>query len=59
MVGELAVTIVGTYDTLALAVAAMDAGVDPAATDYHKLIQFQETGAGQPSFAVIKSVRTA
>ena len=59
MVGELAVTIVGTYDTLASAVAAMDAGTDPAVTDYHKLIQFQETGAGQPSFAVIKSVRAS
>ncbi len=57
MVGELTVTIVGTYNTLALAVAAMDIGTDPAVTDYHQLIQLQVTGAGQPSFAVIKSVR--
>ena len=59
MAGELAVTLVGTYNTLALAIAAMDAGTDPSSTDYHKLIQFQVTGAGQPSFAVIKSVRAA
>ena len=58
MAGELAVTIVGTYNTLALAIAAMNAGTDTTATDYHKLIQFQSVGAGQPSFAVIKSVRT-
>ena len=54
MAGELAVTVVGTYPTLALAVAAMDAGTDPAATDYHKLIP---TEGG--SYVVIKSVRTA
>lgn len=58
MAGELAVTVVGTYNTLALAIAAMDAGTDPAATDYHKLIVLQG-GTGTPSFVVIKSVRTA
>ncbi len=56
MAGELTVTIVGTYDTLALAVAAMDAGTDPAATDYHKLI-ILPGGQGTKPYAVIKSVR--
>ena len=57
MAGELTVTIVGTYKTLALAVAAMDAGTDPAATDYHKLIV--ENGIGNARYTVIKSVRAA
>ena len=54
MTGELAVTIVGTYATIELAVAAMDIGTDPAATDYHKLIP---TEGG--SYVVIKSVRAS
>ena len=52
MAGELTVSVVGTYKTLALAVAAMDAGTDPTVTDYHKLV---DMGAG--TFSVIKSVR--
>ena len=56
MAGELAVTLVGSYATLALAIAAMDAGTDPAATDYHKLV-IEQLGANR--FHVIKSVRTA
>ena len=58
MAGELAVTIVGTYASLALAVAAMDAGTDPAATDYHKLVILPGGNSTAP-YAVIKSVRTA
>lgn len=57
MVGELTVTIVGTYDTLSLAVAAMDSGTDPASTDYHKIIVLPG-GQGTKPYAVIKSVRT-
>ena len=56
MAGELTVTIVGTYNTLALAVGAMDSGTDPAATDYHKLV-ILPGGQGLPPYAVIKSVR--
>ena len=57
MAGELTVTVVGTYNTIALAVAAMDAGTDPAATDYHKLII--EPGVGSSRYVVIKSVRAS
>lgn len=52
--GDLAVTVVGQYATLALAVAAMDAGNDAAATDHHDLVW-----TGGSSFAVIKYVRAA
>lgn len=52
--GDLTVTIVGVYATLALAVAAMDLGNDAAATDHHDLVH-----AGGGSFAVIKYVRAA
>ena len=50
--GDLTVTIVCVYASLALAVAAMDAGNDALVTDRHELVQ---TGGG--SFAVIKYVR--
>ena len=57
-VGDLTVTLVGTYDTLALAIVAWTAGTDTTpATDSHELHQFQVTGAGQPSFALIKIVK--
>ena len=55
--GDLTVTIVGTYNTLALAVAAMDAGNDAAATDHHDLVI--ENGVGADRYAVIKYVRSA
>lgn len=51
--GDLTVTIVGNYRTLALAVAAMDAENLPATTDKLELIT---TGTG---FSVIKIVRAA
>ena len=56
-VGDLTVTVVGTYATLALAVAAMDAGNDAAATDHHDLII--ENGVGANRYVVIKYVRAA
>ena len=56
MAGELTVTIVGTYNTLALAVAAMDAGTDTAATDHHDLV-ILPGGQGTKPYAVIKYVR--
>jgi len=55
--GDLTVTIVGSYDTLALAIAAMDAGNDALATDYHDLII--EPGTGPGRYKVIKYVRAA
>ena len=55
--GDLAVTVVGSYNTLALAVAAMDAGNDAAATDHHDLII--EPGIGPNRYHVIKYVRAA
>jgi hypothetical protein len=52
--GDLTVTIVGVYASLALAVAAMDAGNDAAVTDHHDLVH-----VGGSAFAVIKYVRAA
>ena len=57
MAGELTVTIVGVYDTLALAVAGMDAGTDAAVTDSHQL--FIDPGVGKQRYTVIKYVRAA
>jgi len=57
MAGALTVTLVGTYNTLALAIAAWDAGTDTTpATDNHEL-HIVPGGAGQPSFALIKIVK--
>ena len=55
-VGDLTVTVVGTYDTLALAVAAMDAGNDAADTDHHDLV-ILAGGQGTKPYAVLKYVR--
>ena len=55
--GDLTVTVVGSYDTLALAVAGMDVGNDAAATDSHQL--FIEPGVGPGRYKVIKYVRSA
>jgi len=55
--GDLTVTIVGSYDTMALAVAAMDAGNDAAATDSHQL--FIENWIGPNRYVVLKYVRAA
>ncbi len=57
-VGDLTVTIVGTYNTLALAVAAWDAGVDTTpATDSHQIIISPVQGSGLPSFTLIKILK--
>jgi hypothetical protein len=55
--GDLTVTLVGSYNTMALAIAAMDAGNDAAATDSHQL--FIEPGIGPGRYKVIKYVRAA
>ena len=55
--GDLTVTIVGSYNTMALAVAAMDAGNDAATTDSHQL--FIEDGVGADRYVVLKYVRSA
>ena len=55
--GDLTVTVVGSYDTMALAVAEMTAGNDAAATDSHQL--FIESGIGAGRYVVIKYVRAA
>lgn len=57
MAGELTVTIVGRYGTMDLAVAAMDAGTDAAATDHHDL--YVENGVGTDRYVVVKYVRAA
>ena len=56
--GDLTVTIVGTYASLALAVAAMDAGNDAVATDHHDLV-ILPGGSSTAPFAVLKYVRAA
>lgn len=55
--GDLTVTVVGSYDTFALAVAAMDAGNDALATDRHEL--HIEPGVGPGRYKVLKYVRAA
>jgi len=57
MAGDLTVTIVGSYNTMALAVAAMTAGNDAAVTDSHQL--FIEPGVGTGRYVVLKYVRAA
>lgn len=55
--GDLTCTIVGTYATLALAVAAIDAETLPATTDKIEIIVQNEVGTNR--FAVVKTVRAA
>ena len=57
MAGELTVSVVGTYKTLALAIAAMDAGTDVAVTDHHDL--YIENGIGNARYVVVKYARAA
>jgi single-stranded DNA-specific DHH superfamily exonuclease len=56
--GDLTITVVGTYASLALAVAAMDAGNDALVTDHHDLVILPGS-AGTAPFAVLKYVRAA
>ena len=56
MTGELAVTIVGTYDNMIEVVAAWDAGTDTTpATDSHEL--HIESGIGPARHHLIKIVK--
>ena len=58
-VGDLTVTLVGTYNTLALAIAAWDIGTDTTpATDSHEL-HILDGGSSSPTFALIKIVKAA
>lgn len=57
--GDLTVSVVGTYATLALAVAAMDAGNDAAVTDHHDLYIMPSNASGGLPFAVVKYARAA
>ena len=58
MTGEQTVSIIGKYNTIELAISAWDSATVTAITDHIELHQFQVTGAGQPSFVLIK-VETA
>ena len=56
-VGDLTVTLVGTYATLALAIAQWDLGTDTTpATDSHEL-HILPGASGRPSYALIKIVK--
>ncbi len=55
MAGELTVTLVGSYATLALAIAAWDAGTDTAATDHHELVI--DPVVGPSRYHLVKVVR--
>jgi len=55
-VGKLTVTLVGSYDTLELAIVDWHAGTDPTpATDSHQLII--EQGIGKGRYHLIKIVK--
>ena len=55
--GDLTCTVVGSYNTLALAVAAVDAENLPLATDTIEI--FVEHAIGANRFVVVKTVRAA
>ena len=56
MAGALTVTLVGSYNTIELAIAAWDAGTDTTpATDSHKL--FIEPGIGPGRYHLVKIVK--
>lgn len=55
--GDLTCTVVGSYDTIALAVAAVDADNLPAATDTIQILQ--QNGVGKARYVVVKTVRAA
>lgn len=55
--GDLTVTLVGSYATLALAIAAWTAGNDAAATDHHELII--DPAVGPNRYHLIKVARAA
>jgi len=56
MAGALTVTLVGSYDTVELAIAAWDAGTDTTpATDSHQL--FIEPGTGPGRYRLVKVLK--
>ena len=57
--GDLTVTIVGSYATLAEAVVALDEGNDAASTDHHDLYIMPTNASGGLPFVVLKYVRAA
>lgn len=57
MVSNLTVGVVGTYDSLVDAVAAMNSGEDVLVTDHHELV-ILPGGQGTKPYAVIKYART-
>lgn len=54
-VGDVTCTLVGSYDTVALAVAAINGTNLPAATDSYTILQ--EFGVGTARYKVVKIVR--
>lgn len=54
--GDLTVTVIGDYDTFALAVAAMNGLNDSESTDYHDLLI--EPGIGKGRYKVLKYTRS-
>lgn len=50
--GDLTVTLVGSYNTLDLAIAAMNAGSNIGPMDYHEV--FVEEGVGRERYKVLK-----
>lgn len=55
MAGELTVSIVGSYATLALAVAQWNLGTDTAVTDHHEIVIDPVVGPNR--YHLIKVVR--
>lgn len=53
--GDVTCTVIGNYNTIALAVAAINGGNLAAATDKYEIIQQQ--GIGSSRFTVVKTVR--
>ena len=55
MAGELTVTLVGSYATIELAIAAWDAGTDTSIEDHHELVI--DPGIGKLRYHLIKVLR--
>lgn len=55
--GDLTCSVVGTYATIDLAVAAINDGNDALVTDHHDIVAL--TGTIPPCFKVIKYARAA
>ena len=55
MAGALTVTLVGSYDTIELAIVAWDAGTDTSIEDHHELII--EPGIGAGRYHLVKVLR--